>query len=89
MARKHGVRQTIAKSNDALERLDGPDEDANLIQIHCNLLIDTKNKLRDAIDDIQPDIDEMDDAMAELEDEMSILEKLSECKKNTEDVRKL
>ena len=84
--RKHGVRETISKCKDRLERLDVPDDDANLIQIHSKLLIDTKNKLRDALDEIQPVIDEMYSYIDALEDEMTILAQLDECKKNTEEV---
>ena len=84
--RQNSFRQTVTKCQDGLERLDNPDDDSVLIQVHCNLIIDTKNKLRDALDDIKPELEEMDSAMTAFEDEMGILAKLHECRKNTDEV---
>lgn len=69
-----------------MERLDNPDDDPDLIQVHCSLLIETKNILNDILENILPIIDEMDDSVAIFEGEMSILAKLFECRKNTEEV---
>ena len=84
--RKHNVRETIFKCEDALQRLDNPDKDPTLINVNRPLVIEMKNKFRDLFDYIIPEVEEMDRAMSIFEDEMNILAKLYECRRNTDEV---
>ncbi|XP_053384582.1 uncharacterized protein LOC123535976 [Mercenaria mercenaria] len=83
---QYNIRDIAENIEDAIERLEHPECDPNLIQTHTAILDDTINQLKDLHLRITTEVSEMDAIMARSDAEHAIIIKLDECSKNTTEV---
>lgn len=84
--RRHKVREIIENCQDAIERLEHPECDPNLIQTHSAVLVDIANRLKELHQRLTRDVNEFDRIMARSNVEHAVFIKLHECCENTVEV---
>ncbi|KAL4224923.1 Proto-oncoprotein DBL [Mactra antiquata] len=83
---KHNVRGLVEDCQDSVDRLEHPDSDPTLVQIHVAIVTDTKFKIIKVLKDLEKHLDHLEEIVRRTRDEHVLFAKLKDCKDNTKEV---